>query len=149
MITHKAGDIFTTTLNAIGHGVNCRGKMGSGIAVDVRINYPDVYQAYKITPLVGGDLFVKQSNVDGRYIFNLASQEEEGRSATYPFLEASLHKALQYCGDNDLTSLALPQIGCGVGGLEWGKVLPMIETIASEYPDVEIELWTYVKPKSS
>lgn len=149
MITHKEGDIFTTALNAIGHGVNCRGKMGSGIAVDVRIRYPDVYQAYKITPLVGGDLFVKQSDVDGRYIFNLASQEEEGRSATYPFLKESLHKALQHCCNNDFKGLALPQIGCGVGGLEWTKVLPMIEEIASEYPEIEVELWTYVKPKSS
>ena len=147
MITHKNGDIFTTELHAIGHGVNCRGVMGSGIAVAVKNKYPDVYKAYKDhcehVGMSGGDLLVVQSQVDEKYIFNLASQEDTGANASYDWLRESVHKALQFCEDQGLPSLALPRIGSRIGGLEWENVLAILEEESNKFPQIELELWSY------
>lgn len=147
MITHKTGDIFTTDLEAIGHGVNTEGAMGSGIAVTVKNLHPNVYRVYrevcKRGGLSGGDLLVVQSETDGKYIFNMASQEAQGRSATYDFLRESVNNALTYCIENDMPALALPQIGCGIGGLEWEKVTAILEEEQERFPNVDLELWTY------
>lgn len=147
MIIHKEGDIFTTEMPAIGHGVNCQGLMGSGIAVTVRNKYPDVHAAYvkfcKSPGLYGGDVFIVKSEVDGKYIFNLASQIKKGRHATYELLEASLWGAFKALEDKEITGFALPQIGCGIGGLKWHKALPIIEKVAAAYPAIDLELWTF------
>lgn len=41
------GDLFTTNAQIICHQVNCQGKMGSGVAKQVREKYPHVYEEYK------------------------------------------------------------------------------------------------------
>lgn len=147
MITHKTGNIFTTELQAIGHGVNTQGVMGSGIAVAVKKIHPNVYKEYRDVCLgrgmSGGDLLVVQSTTDGKFIFNLASQEGTGANATYSFLRTSVRKGLAYCVETNLLELALPQIGCGIGALEWEVVLPILEEESERYPEVNLELWTY------
>lgn len=151
MIIHKEGDIFTTTMPAIGHGVNCKGVMGSGIAVTVRKRYPDVFAAYakycKNPGLNGGDVFIMKSETDGKYIFNLASQIKTGKNASYELLEASLWGSFEALEEREISGLALPQIGCGIGGLEWSVARPLIEEVASSYPAIDLELWTFVPNK--
>ena len=41
------GDIFESDADAILHQVNCQGKMGSGVARQVKERYPFVYELYK------------------------------------------------------------------------------------------------------
>lgn len=150
MITHKNGDIFTTELKAIGHGVNCKGAMGAGIAVLFRNKHPEMYKEYRkiclAGELSGGDVFVYYSAADDVFIFNLASQEDMGANASYEFVRASTRTALRYCADNDIPGLALPRIGCKIGGLEWEAVLPILEEESARYPDITLELWTYPEP---
>lgn len=42
------GDLFSTKAKYICHQVNCQGKMGSGVARQIREKYPTVYQWYKV-----------------------------------------------------------------------------------------------------
>ena len=42
------GDLFETTAKYICHQVNCKGKMGSGVAKQIRERYPEVYSAYRL-----------------------------------------------------------------------------------------------------
>lgn len=42
------GDLLTTNANYICHQVNCQGRMGSGVARQIREKYPTVYQWYKV-----------------------------------------------------------------------------------------------------
>lgn len=150
MLIHKTGDIFTTGTGVIGHGVNCRGVMGSGIAVTVREMYPEVFASYRdqclnisdSEKLTGGGLFPYRAG-DGTWILNLASQQEEGRSARYDFLRESVHRAFDWCRNNGFPVFALPRIGSGVGGLDEAAVQSILEIAAYDNPDVDLELWTY------
>lgn len=84
-LIHKEGDIFTSTAQALGHGVNVCGLMGAGIALQFRKRFPDMYLEYQKHCLSGalnpGDYFV-WTLPDGRQIYNLASQDRARRECT-------------------------------------------------------------------
>ena len=146
MLTHRTGNIFTSDQPAIGHGVNCKGVMGSGIAVTVKKLFPEVYEVYRDycreVGLHGGDMLPVLSN-GGRVILNLASQEKTGANAHYDFLEASVRNAFSYCQQNGISGFALPRIGAGIGGLDWDRVLEILAACSEEYPAIDLEVWTY------
>lgn len=150
-VVHLEGNIFTTTQPAIGHGVNTRGFMGSGIAKTVRELYPSVYLGYRemcrYPGLFGGEHLpleaMEYEGDDERWILNIASQEAEGRNAKYTFLETALERAFEWVSAREFAGLALPKIGAGIGGLEWNDALAIIENRASHYPDLTVEIWTF------
>lgn len=47
MIEIIEGNLFDTDAKFICHQVNCMGKMGSGVALQVRQRFPHVYEEYK------------------------------------------------------------------------------------------------------
>lgn len=47
MIKIIKGDLLSVERGVIGHQVNCRGKMGSGVAKQIRDKYPVAYTEYK------------------------------------------------------------------------------------------------------
>lgn len=150
-VVHLEGNIFNTLQPSIGHGVNTRGFMGSGIAKTVRELYPSVYQEYRTychtIGLHGGELLpLRAKEFEGpgeRWIMNIASQEAEGRNAKYTFLETALEKTFEWVSAAGHSGLALPQIGSGIGGLEWNDALAIIENRASHYPEITTEVWTF------
>lgn len=47
VVEYVSGDLFETQCQTIGHGVNCRGRMGAGVAVEFRRRFPEMYQEYR------------------------------------------------------------------------------------------------------
>lgn len=152
MIIQKTGDIFTSDMTVIGHGVNIEGIMGHGIAATVRALFPDVYSAYRYEcrqgRLIGGDMFPYQSS-KGPWILNIASQEAPGRNAKYSFLEDGVEKSFLWCEENGIDGFALPKIGAGIGGLEWEQVEEILTRLAERHPKVDLEIWTFEKAKKA
>lgn len=150
-LIEKQGNIFTTTLPAIGHGVNTEGVMGAGIAFSIRKMYPSVYRRYRAEcmgpGMSGGDhlpvLAEEYSGKGDRWILNLASQIKKGRHAKYELVEESMQKAFDWAASEGLEGIAFPQIGCGIGGLDWNKVTEIIRKHSERYPDLTVELWTF------
>lgn len=146
MFIEKTGDIFTSTQLAIGHGVNCYGVMGSGIACTVRKLFPNVYKEYKeyckTIGLNGGEMLPIQAT-NGPMILNLASQYHPGKNATYEFLIESVERAFIFCEENRYSGFALPYIAAGIGGLELEKVLEILQQKAKEHPTVDLEVWEF------
>ena len=142
MIRRK-GDMFTTSLKAIGHGVNCAGVMGAGIAKPIRAKYPNNYRNYRalcqnkgLNP--GGLLTVTEN---GMTIFNMATQRQPGRDARYDAVFASGFKAANTALNMGLDSIAIPMIGCGIGGLEWDKVESILLCVEDITENFEWEVW--------
>ena len=46
MVHYKFGNLLNAEVAYICHQVNCQGRMGSGIAKQIRDRWPDVYEAY-------------------------------------------------------------------------------------------------------
>lgn len=145
MIDFITGDIFTTDAPAVGHGVNCSGVMGAGIAAVIRKNYPSVYTQYRQIcqnpGLEPGDMLPILGQ-DKRWIFNIASQNRPGPDARLEWLESGLAKAFEFCSTNEIRSFAIPRIGAGIGGLDWEKVRELFVDLSWVYADVDLQVWT-------
>lgn len=145
-IIHKQGDVFTTDLPAVAHGVNTQGVMGAGVAKTVRARFPRTYTVYRrhchATTLRPGMMLPIQEN--GTWVFNLASQDLPGAHARIDWLAKALDKAAWFCEQRGISGFASPQIGAGIGGLVWDDVYAEYERVAEKYPNVDIEVWEYV-----
>lgn len=133
------GDIFK--IKGVGnyaHGCNCAGAMGKGIAIHFKKKFPEMYKEYKKLCAEGkfnlGDIFAY--NYGNGYVFNLATQVSWRAGAELNAIEQSLKKMLFFASKNDVTQIALPKIGAGLGGLEWENVKNIIEKVAKQYPEI-------------
>lgn len=145
-------DITTIDTGIIGHQCNCRGVMGSGVALAIKNRWPKAYDDYRTA-------YHRQELVLGRAIHSyvdfekplvvshLCGQNLFGKKGLYTDYTA-LYKALeamknmQWAYQNVYSrelQLYLPYgIGCGLAGGDWKIVEPMIEKIM---PDVILCKW--------
>lgn len=128
----------------LAHGVNCKGVMGSGIAKSIKVRFPKVYDQYaNLVARAGGRahellgrcqlVMVPEYNsmTEHTSIFavaNLFTQVDTGADARYDAVVNSLEKLSTQLLQQVPTDIYLPQIGCGIGGLEWDKMVPIIES---------------------
>jgi O-acetyl-ADP-ribose deacetylase (regulator of RNase III) len=145
MIEEREGDLFLQgDLDALGHGVNCQGVMGAGIARPFRFLDENMYKAYKEIcykeELLLGDIFPWRLE-DGRMIYNIASQDLPGANARYVSLYIGVLRAIRHAEKNGVQSIGLPRIGCGIGGLEWEHVKMLLNTL-SDSTEVKIVVVT-------
>jgi len=148
----RTGNLFNTDAKIIGHGVNVDGLMGAGIAVQFRIRYPKNYQNYKQDCL--NKLLVPGSMngmiEDGKAVFNFASQDRPGAHAQYKWLFGSLYDGLTFMSKNQGfvstygDTIAIPEIGCGIGGLQWSKAEKVVRLVEELFDyKYEFEVWHY------
>ena len=125
VVEHVQGDMFADLApgTALAHGVNCLGLMGAGVAKIVRDRYPSVYDSYRDhcvnRNLFGGDSYLVEDEVSGRRIFNLASQFQPGPNAHIEYLIDSILRMDSQAKHFGITTVHMPRIGCGIGGLNW------------------------------
>lgn len=144
-LAEHVGNLFDSNAEAIGHGVNCKGLMGKGIALEFRRRWPAMYDEYKLMCQEGllkpGFIYPYQTE-SGLVVVNIASQEYPGPDAMYEWVDSGVRNALAYCRERGYESLAIPRIGCGIGGLEWETVLNALTVAAAAYPEVALEVWS-------
>ena len=142
----KIGNLFDSDADYIGHGVNCRGIMGAGIAKEFRRRYPDMYVDYVADCSYSGflrpggfSIYVPES---GPRVVNLATQDAPGAHAQYEWVWGATSKfAASVSRSGRSVRVALPTIGCGIGGLEWPKVETILRAVEIIYENVEFEIW--------
>lgn len=135
------GDVFAIEgVTNYAHGCNCSGAMGKGIAVQFREKFPEMYQEYKRLCKMDnfhlGDIFVY--NYGNGFVFNLGTQQSWKTKAELNAIENSLKKMFDYASENNVSKIAIPKIGAGLGGLKWEDVKEIIENIANEYSFIDL-----------
>lgn len=147
-IVGVSGDLFENRngAQALAHGCNCMGVMGAGIAVRFKRKYPKMFLEYRrlcrsvprrFNP---GDVFLWKE-AGKPFVFNLGTQEFPGR-AIYAAIEQSLVKMRKIADDEGITSIAIPRIGSGCGGLRWEGVREIIEKVFGQWSG---DLFVYEK----
>lgn len=142
MLTLSTGDLFTTPgLDALAHGVNCAGKMGKGIAVEFRRRWPRMYTRYQQLcqnhELFPGNIFSFRAKED-LWIYNLATQDQPGPRASLDAIWLATCAMAASMSLKGIQRVGLPRIGCGLGGLRWEDVHPLLKKVAERYPAVEL-----------
>lgn len=143
MRTDSTGDLFDVldstdpARTAVGHGVNLRGVMGSGIAPLFARRFDGLLPAYRTACREGhlelGGVFPWMAD-DGRWVMNCASQDRTGADARLDALASSVIAALAACDERRLSELLLPRIGAGIGGLSWPEVSSVLDRASAASP---------------
>lgn len=148
MIHEVSGDILLTKAQAIAHGVAPNDHFDHGLALALREKWPMMakdfrHYASQCHPKPGE---VWSWGGFGARLFNLMTQEGEhthgakaGR-ATLANVNHCLKRLRHEVEKEKITSLALPKLATGVGGLVWSEVLPLIR---SHLGDLSIPIFIY------
>ena len=146
MLIKQKGDLVNGNYTIFCHQVNCKGRMGSGIAAQIKNKYPEVFNEYKFhcnagLAELGTNLYVHTH--DGRVCVNMFAQDNYGRDGKrytdYTAFKNCLNSLAEFVHSHHIkVPVAFPYlIGCGLGGGDWYIIQGMIKDF-SEKVDVDV-----------
>ncbi|MHA1833593.1 MAG: macro domain-containing protein [Candidatus Baldrarchaeia archaeon] len=154
MINFEEGNILQSKAQALVNPVNTKGAMGKGIAFKFKKAFPDMFKAYKKacdekTIRIGEMHIYEYGEIEERrYIINFPTKDDWKKPSQLQYIERGLCSLVETIKaretgfvEHKIQSIAIPALGCGYGGLEWEKVLPLIESAFSNLPDVEVTIY--------
>ena len=136
------GDIIKADAEALVNSVNCVGIMGRGIALQFRKAFPDNYKSYAAAcdrhEVEPGHMFVFETHAltNPKYIINFPTKRHWRGKSRMEDIEAGLDALVEEIKSRGITSIAVPPLGSGLGGLDWSLVEPLITFALSGAPDV-------------
>lgn len=147
MITYTKGNILRADAEALVNTVNCVGFMGKGIALQFKKAYPENFTEYqkacRAKEVQPGRMHVYPTGrmLNPHYIINFPTKRHYRQPSRYEDIESGLKALVAEIRRLEIRSVAVPPLGCGLGGLEWGKVKGMIEQAFAELPDIQVLLF--------
>lgn len=134
------GDLFASGADVLCNAVNTEGIMGKGIALEFKRRWPAMYESYK-RACVTGQLVRERLHVwtdpDGQIIVNLVTKFGWRANSRPEYISAALVALRRYLVrvSNTGLSVAVPALGCGLGGLPWVSVRNLISVYLDELPN--------------
>ncbi|XP_053680076.1 ADP-ribose glycohydrolase OARD1-like [Anopheles nili] len=137
------GDLFSAPKDhALAHCVAADLKMGAGIAVRFKQLYGKLDELKAQNIGVGGVAVLADG--PSRYVYYLITKKTYNLKPTYDDLTKSLQAMKEHMAANGVEKLAIPRIGCGIDGLEWGKVKEILNNVFGEGGLYEIVVYNFV-----
>ncbi len=157
MLKPVSGDILLTSAQAIAHGIGPNDDFKQGLALALRERFPAMVGDFRhwchiYKPKAGEAWIWGGVDKDGqtRRVVNLLTQEPAPANGKHPGkasianLNHALHALKKLIETEKLTSLALPRLATGVGGLNWKEVHPLLHKVLD---DVKIPVYVYAEFK--
>jgi len=147
MIKLTQGDILYADAEALVNTVNCVGVMGRGIALQFKKVFPENFKRYKAAcdnkELLPGKMFIHDLNsvCNPRYVINFPTKRHWKGSSRMEDIESGLRALVEEVRKRNIHSIAIPPLGCGLGGLFWGDVRARIEDAFQNLSDVQVLLY--------
>ena len=76
-----------------------------------------------------------------KFVINFPTKRDWRANSRYEDIGAGLKALVSDVRRLRIQSIAVPPLGCGLGGLDWNRVRPMIESAFAELPDVHVLLY--------
>lgn len=148
MLEIKKGDILKSEVEALVNTVNCVGVMGRGIALQFKKAFPENFRQYekacKNEQVVPGKMFIVDLGkmFNPRYIINFPTKRHWQANSNIQDIKDGLASLVNDIKNYDIKSIAIPPLGCGLGGLDWKEVYPLIEkSLEAISQDVKIYIY--------
>lgn len=153
MIREVTGDILLSKAQYLAHGVAPNDHFDSGLALSLRERWPMMvkdfrHYCHESRPAPGG---LWSWGGPGVRIINLLTQEaaydrgSKPGKASLQHVGHCLRSLRKFVDTEHVTSLALPRLATGVGGLEWADVKPLV---AQHLGDLKIPVLVYATFKA-
>lgn len=143
MINVLIGDIFESHVQTFVNTVNCVGVMGKGIALEFKKRFPDMNEEY-IQLCKAGKVRLGQPYIYKRitppWILNFPTKDHWRSVSRLQDIIEGLQYLQRHYQKWGITSLAVPPLGCGHGGLEWRVVGPTLYRYLYSF-DIPVDLY--------
>jgi len=130
IVYFKRGDLLGSRMQTLINTINCVGIMGKGIAFAFKQRYPEMFEDYKkrcqFKEVQLGKPYLYKIN-EQRWIVNFPTKDHWKQWSQLQDIEAGLKYLAERAFAWGITSLAVPPLGCGNGGLNWDNVQPLIK----------------------
>ena len=134
---YRADDIFSTDCAAIVNPVNCVGVMGAGLALAFKRRYPAHFASYRracaADTLHPGTVLIDDlgPGATPRFLVALPTKRHWRHPSRLADVERSLLALSHELAVRRIASVAIPKLGCGLGGLPWPDVQRAISAALS------------------
>jgi len=124
MIDTRYHDIFTLPVDTLVNPVNCQGAMGKGLALQFKHRFPGMNQVYRMACR-------NQSLRPGQCLLYETGQEKPKSIILFPtkdhwqypskldYIDRGMQDLATLIHSHDIRSIAIPPLGCGLGGLDY------------------------------
>lgn len=152
IVSEALGDLFACDSQTITCPINAVGAMGRGLALEFRQRVPGLYdyyqkhypRSYSRTTSRANELQVFKVP-DGRQVLLFPTKDHWKNPSTVMLVQQNLETLAElYERRFGITSLAIPALGCGLGGLSYDRdVRPLIHSILGPLPIPVSVLFSY------
>lgn len=149
MISYTKGNLFDLQTQAIVNPVNCVGVAGAGLALQFKRKYPANHINY-VMACNRGEMRPGRILMTGTrqqqppfFIFNFPTKLHWRDESRLYYIEIGMAALSLYAEELELTSIGLPMLGCGLGGLKWEEVDPIVNRFfgGEAVPDITVSLF--------
>jgi O-acetyl-ADP-ribose deacetylase (regulator of RNase III) len=147
MMHFTTGNLLDAKVEAVVNTVNTVGVMGKGIALMFKERFPKNYQEYLVASKSGavqiGKMFVSATDeLSGpKWVINFPTKKHWRNPSKIEWVREGLEALKEVIREKRITSIAIPPLGCGNGGLNWSNVRPLIQEYLNDLTDVEIIIY--------
>lgn len=143
MIEYRKGNIFESGAYALVNPVNCVGIMGKGLALQFKNQFPENFKLYKQLCDEGGLqpgklLLVEESD---HLIINFPTKRHWKDKSLIEDIDTGLKVLAQQIIKKKIQSIAIPALGCGLGGLEWDQIKTLLNLYLHNIEDIQIIIY--------
>lgn len=141
------GNLLESQAEALVNTVNTVGVMGKGIALMFKEKFPLNYKLYKQAcsqkAVQVGQVFVTRNPEfsNPKWIINFPTKEHWRGKTKLAWIESGMDDLVRVVRELEITSIAIPPLGCGNGGLDWDQVRPIILSKLQSIGAVDIEVF--------
>lgn len=144
MIVSAVGNIFNAPAEVLVNPVNCVGVMGRGLAFQFKKKFPGNFDMYSVAckrgELTPGKVYTVQER--GKFIVNFPTKDHWKDPSRLEWIETGLDSLIDEICNLELKTVAIPALGCGLGGLDWyEEVRSLIISKFEEYPEIKVYLY--------
>lgn len=129
MIKYVTGNLLESSARALVNTVNCEGYMGKGIAYQFKLAFPENNKSYieacKTGSLKTGTIHYYDEKE--KIIINFPTKDKWRAKSKMEYIETGLEALVKLIVKLGISSIAVPPLGSGNGGLIWADVKNLIE----------------------
>ncbi|WP_338793548.1 macro domain-containing protein [Bernardetia sp. MNP-M8] len=150
-MNYTKGNILESNTEVIINPVNIVGVMGKGLALAFKKQFPHNYKIYKeacknktinIGKLLLVSDFNNESNLERKqFIINFPTKKHWRSPSKMEYVEEGLKDLVRIIETQKFESMAIPALGCGLGGLEWEDVRFLLEKYLEKIEGIKITIY--------
>jgi O-acetyl-ADP-ribose deacetylase (regulator of RNase III) len=148
VITRRTGNLLDDDAQALINPVNTAAVMGKGLALAFKQRHPQAFTEYRSACSSGAVKPGRMHVVDlgalapNRYVINFPTKRHWRDPSRLGDIRLGLDHLVSVIGALEISSIAVPPLGCGLGGLDWAVVEPMITSALAPIEGLEVRIYS-------